>query len=76
MDLVVADLNMPKLDGESLLRELKANPVTRHIPVLIATSAVNEVRTSRLLEAGAIGVIRKPVSPAAFKQALAGWEGR
>ena len=39
-DLIVADLNMPKLDGESLLKSLKEAPATRPIPVVIADSAI------------------------------------
>jgi len=74
-DLIVADLNMPKLDGEALLKSLKEAPATRPIPVLIASSAVNAVRSKRLSDMGAYGIVQKPVSPAALAQALGPWKG-
>jgi two-component system chemotaxis response regulator CheY len=74
-DLIVADLNMPRLDGEALLRFLKEAPATKPIPVVIASSAVNAVRSQRLTELGAHGIVQKPVSPAALSQALGGWKG-
>jgi two-component system, chemotaxis family, chemotaxis protein CheY len=72
-DLIVADLNMPELDGESLLKGLKEGAATRGIPVVIASSAVNPVRTKRLSELGAHGVVQKPVSPGSLKEALGDW---
>jgi two-component system, chemotaxis family, chemotaxis protein CheY len=74
-DLIVADLNMPKLDGESLLKTLKEGAATRPIPVVIASSAINAVRSARLTELGAHGIVQKPVSPAALSQALGDWKG-
>jgi two-component system chemotaxis response regulator CheY len=74
-DLIVADLNMPGLDGEALLRDLKGSPATRPIPVVIASSAVNPVRARRLADLGALGVVAKPLSPASLRQALGGLGG-
>ena len=74
-DLIVADLNMPKLDGETLLKSLKEAPATRPIPVVIASSAPNAVRSQRLTELGAFGIVQKPISPAALSHALAAWKG-
>jgi two-component system chemotaxis response regulator CheY len=74
-DLIIADLNMPRLDGESLLKSLKEGAATRPIPVVIASSAVNAVRSARLTELGAHGIVQKPVSPAALSQALGDWKG-
>lgn len=74
-DLIVADLNMPKLDGEALLKSLKEAHATRPIPVVIASSAVNAVRSRRLSELGAHGIVQKPVSPASLAHALGAWKG-
>jgi two-component system, chemotaxis family, chemotaxis protein CheY len=68
--LIVADLNMPRRDGESLLQALKSGTSTRAIPVVIASSAVNPVKNERLMSLGAMGIIAKPVSPATLRQAL------
>ena len=69
-DLIMADLNMPKMDGEALLKALKMEPTTRDIPVVIASSAVNAVRNERLMALFAHAIVAKPVSPAVLKQAL------
>jgi two-component system, chemotaxis family, chemotaxis protein CheY len=69
-DLVMADLNMPRMDGETLLKALKAAVVTKSIPVVIASSAVNAVKNERLMSLGAFGIIAKPVSPASLRIAL------
>lgn len=69
-DLVLADLNMPRLDGGGLLKALKEAPATAAIPVVIASSAVNPVRNETLKSLGAHGIVAKPVSPAALRQAL------
>jgi two-component system chemotaxis response regulator CheY len=69
-DFILADLNMPNLDGEGLLKALKEAPATRGIPVVIASSALNPVRNERLSALGAHAVVAKPVSPATLRQAL------
>jgi two-component system, chemotaxis family, chemotaxis protein CheY len=69
-DLIVADLNMPRMDGESLLKALKAGVGTMAVPVIIASSAVNAVKNERLIALGAHAITAKPVSPASLRQAL------
>ncbi|MCK5436732.1 MAG: response regulator [Desulfobulbaceae bacterium] len=63
-DLVVADLNMPVMDGETLLKWIKASPRFNSIPVLIITSAVNPAKEKELADMGAYTILAKPVSPA------------
>ncbi len=72
-DLLITDLNMPVMDGEVLLRWIKANPRLSELPVLIITSAGNPAREAQLLSMGAIGVINKPVSPALLQRKLHDW---
>jgi CheY-like chemotaxis protein len=61
-DLVLLDIAMPKLDGRDVLRQLKANPKTAPIPVLVV-SALGGDQNLRdlLLELGAWDVMEKPV---------------
>lgn len=75
-DLIVADLNMPRMDGEKLLTALKADARTNAVPVLIASSAVNPQKNERLTAIGAHGIVAKPVSPAALRQALGALAGK
>jgi two-component system chemotaxis response regulator CheY len=69
-DLLVTDLNMPEMDGATLLRWVKANPRLNEIPVLVITSASNPAKAAELLELGAFAVLDKPINPGVLLQAL------
>ena len=61
-DLVLLDVGMPKLDGRDVLKQLKANPKTRPIPVLVITAYGGDQNLrDLLLELGAFDVLEKPV---------------
>ena len=61
-DVVLLDLNMPRVDGPEFLREFRKHPVCRHVPVIIF-SASNSVRDYRRLQGLEIsGIFPKPVS--------------
>ncbi len=64
--LVVADLNMPRMDGLELLWELREGLVSELIPVIVVTGERDEILESQLLEEGADDYIRKPVDPRLF----------
>lgn len=64
--LVVADLNMPNLDGLELIWELRGTNRWAHLPVIVVTGAVDEILETQLLEEGASDYIRKPVDPRLF----------
>jgi DNA-binding response OmpR family regulator len=59
-DLVLLDLRLPKLDGWQVLRELKGNPRTAEIPVLVITTATLRHERERVYEAGADDYLAKP----------------
>lgn len=61
-DIVLLDLTMPKLDGRDVCRQLKANPKTAAIPIVVVTALGGDQNTRDLmLELGAVDVIEKPV---------------
>jgi two-component system, chemotaxis family, chemotaxis protein CheY len=62
IDLVIADLNMPVLNGEEMLECMKKNPVTSTIPVLVISTEGSEKRIEHLKSLGA-RFIRKPFTP-------------
>jgi CheY-like chemotaxis protein len=70
-DLVLLDIGMPKLDGRDVLRQLKANPRTATVPVLVVTAYGGDQNLrDLLLELGATDVLEKPVDLAiAFNKA-------
>ncbi len=66
-DLVVTDLMMPGKDGLELLKEIRANVLTAHIPVIILSAKASvQARTEGLAE-GAQAYLPKPFSPAELK---------
>jgi CheY-like chemotaxis protein len=66
-DIIVLDVMLPYLDGWDLLMQLRANPLTRLIPVLVC-SVIREEELA--LSLGATGFVAKPVQPENFIQAL------
>ena len=61
-DLILLDIAMPKLDGRDVLRQLKANPKTARIPVLVISAFGGDQNLrDLLLELGAWDVMEKPV---------------
>lgn len=69
---IMLDLNLPVMDGWTVLDRLKHNPNTRHIPVHIVS--VEEGR-QRSLQLGAIAYLQKPVSSEALSKALTDIKG-
>lgn len=58
-DLVLLDIMMPKLDGISVLWELKADPNTAKIPVIVLTNIGDVDTISKIVEAGATDYLLK-----------------
>jgi two-component system phosphate regulon response regulator PhoB len=61
--LVILDLMLPGLDGTDVCRQLKADPKTAHIPILMLTAKAEEVDRIVGLELGADDYVTKPFSP-------------
>jgi CheY-like chemotaxis protein len=61
-DLILLDLNMPRKDGREALREIKANPRLRHIPVVVLTTSNSDGDVYRSYDIGANSYITKPVT--------------
>ncbi|MDF1567515.1 MAG: response regulator [Spirochaetaceae bacterium] len=69
-DVIVTDVNMPKMDGRTFIRKLALNGVTQAIPIIVITSQGDEATAASLMDAGAAMVLAKPVSPAKIVDAL------
>ncbi|HEY0898815.1 MAG TPA: response regulator [Sphingobacteriaceae bacterium] len=61
-DLILLDLNMPKVDGRTILKRLKTDPDTRSIPVVILTTSKAKTDEISVIELGASGFFTKPSS--------------
>jgi CheY-like chemotaxis protein len=60
--IILLDLNMPKKDGREALREIKANPLLRSIPVVVMTTSKAEEDIFRCYDSGASAYISKAVT--------------
>lgn len=60
--LILLDLNMPRKDGREALREIKADPELRRIPVVVLTTSKAEEDVYRSYDLGVSGFIVKPVT--------------
>jgi len=63
MDIVVTDLNMPKMDGISLIKELRKMSAFKFTPILMLTTESAADKKQAGKEAGATGWIVKPFNP-------------
>ncbi|MFL6550631.1 MAG: response regulator [Povalibacter sp.] len=62
-DLVLSDVNMPRMDGISLIRALRAESAYKHTPILMLTTESSADRKREGKAAGATGWIVKPFDP-------------
>ncbi len=69
-DLVIADMQMPRLDGLQLCLHARADPQLRDIPVVILTGAADTKMTDACRQAGAKEILKKPVTPQALLAAI------
>lgn len=67
-DLVVLDLHLPDMSGEALLRQLRADPRIRSIPVVIASSDTAPATIERLADLGVAGHLAKPFTADQLKE--------
>jgi two-component system chemotaxis response regulator CheY len=70
VDLLITDLTMPIMDGESLLKKLKGDASRAALPVLIISSAINPAKEAELKQNGALAVLAKPFTPADLYKTL------
>jgi len=71
VDLVLLDLRLPKIDGWTVLKELKSNLELSSIPVVIFTASAAVSQRDRALAMGAVDYLVKPLSAATLKETIA-----
>jgi two-component system, cell cycle response regulator DivK len=71
-DLILMDLALPRLDGWAATRQLKAYPLTQHIPVVAVTAHVRQDDVARAQAAGCVAVITKPFEIDMLLRTIAG----
>lgn len=68
--VVLLDLNLPKVSGLEVLRAMRANDLTRMLPVVVLTSSLEEQDLIRSYDLGANSYVRKPVDFNDFSEAI------
>jgi len=69
-DLILLDLHMPVMDGEEFAEAKAKDPDVADIPFVIVSTEANAGRLMRLVELGALGVMRKPFDPEDLRSLL------
>jgi type IV pilus assembly protein PilB len=75
-DVIILDLNLPGLDGYSVLTQLRSRPATRAIPIMVLTAKGDEDNEVRVFELGADDFITKPFRAKALSARLEAVLGR
>ena len=74
-DALVLDLSMPDLDGLEVLQRLKANPATKALKIVILTGKPTAELEKKVLAAGALALLAKPLSAASLVELVLGRAG-
>ena len=69
-ELVLADWNMPNMDGLQLLQSIRSTPALSHLPVLMITAEAKKENIIIAAQAGASGYIVKPFTAATLAEKL------
>jgi len=76
-DAILLDVMMPGMDGPTTFRELRKNPITSHIPVILLTAKVQSSDQKRFADLGVEAVLFKPFDPLTLSEQISsvlGWE--
>ncbi|HUO03150.1 MAG TPA: response regulator [Rhizomicrobium sp.] len=60
VDVIITDINMPRMDGYGVIEQVRRDPQRRNIPILVLTTESEPAKKQRARDAGATGWIVKP----------------
>ena len=69
IDLVIADINMPVMNGEEMIDRILAHPEHKKLPIIVISTEGSQTRIERLQQKGAV-FIQKPFSPEKVRDVL------
>jgi two-component system chemotaxis response regulator CheY len=67
VDLVLTDINMPRMNGEELVRRIESDELLRTIPVIVVSTDSSNSRIQQMMALGASGYMSKPFLPEALR---------
>lgn len=70
VDVVLTDINMPKMDGEALVAAMRQSEHTASMPVIVISTDATEARMERLAQLGAQGYVTKPFAPERLREEI------
>jgi len=70
IDVVITDINMPRMDGFGVIEGVRADPAHRATPILVLTTESDAAKKERARSAGATGWIVKPFNPVKLVDAV------
>lgn len=70
VDVIITDINMPKMDGYGVIQNLRGNPDYDSTPILVLTTESDREKKERARELGATGFIVKPFNPATLVEVI------
>ena len=69
IDMVLADINMPVMNGEEMIEKIRANPIWKDLPILVISTEGSKTRIERLEQKGA-KFIHKPFPPETIREVI------
>jgi CheY-like chemotaxis protein len=69
-DVIVLDIALPKLDGLTVLRQLRSSSATRDVPVIVLSASVSAELRAAAMAAGAHRFLTKPCPPEEVEKAI------
>jgi len=74
IDLVIADINMPVMNGEEMIDRMQANPATCNTPTVVVSTEGSQTRIERLAHKG-VRFIHKPFTPETIRDTICALTG-
>ena len=63
VDIVLTDINMPRMSGEELVRNMHQDEMMKEIPIVVVSTDSTEIRIKTMISLGAKGYVTKPFHP-------------
>ncbi len=70
VDVILTDINMPRMNGEELVRALEQNEMLRTIPVMVISTDGTESRMNQMVSLGTRAYLKKPFLPETLREVL------
>jgi len=70
IDLVLADINMPEMDGVAMIEKMHEDDVLKHIPIVVVSTEGSETKIEKLWAKGMKAFVKKPFTPESIRDVV------